>query len=288
MSAGYPAPITRAAPAFRLLYFVALPASAFVWLLPLAGVALTSIRSADDLNRGNVWGWPSEFMLVENYTGVFTTSPMGQLLANSFVIATSATAGAVAMACMAGFALARYRFGGNTLLLAMFIAGNFVPFQILMIPVRELFADTLALYNTRFALILFHATFQTGFATLFMRNFIRQLPDDLIDAARLEGVSELAIFWRIVLPLVRPAVAGVSLLVFTFVWNDFFWSLVLVHSDEVRPVTAGLQSLRGMWLTSWHLVSAGSILAAIPPVLLFFFLQRHFIAGLTLGASDGW
>ena len=88
-----------------------------------------------------------------------------------------------------------------------------------------------------------------------------------------------------VLPLVRPAMAAVSVLVFTFVWNDYFWALVLVQSDEVRPLTAGLQSLRGMWQTSWQLVSAASILAALPPVALFFAMQRHLVAGLTFGAG---
>jgi multiple sugar transport system permease protein len=99
-------------------------------------------------------------------------------------------------------------------------------------------------------------------------------------------MGELGILWRIVLPLVKPAIAALSVLVFTFVWNDYFWALVLVQSDSVRPVTAGLQALRGMWLTSWQLLSAGAILAALPPVLLFFLMQRQLIAGLTFGAGQ--
>ncbi len=116
-----------------------------------------------------------------------------------------------------------------------------------------------------------------------MRNFIRELPDAVLDAARVDGASELRIFWHIVLPLVRPAMASVAVLVFTFVWNDYFWSLVLVQSNAARPLTAGLQSLRGMWQTSWQLVCAASILAAAPPVTLFFLMQRHLIAGLAIG-----
>ena len=142
----------------------------------------------------------------------------------------------------------------------------------------------LGVYDTRWALILFHVAFQTGFCTLFMHNFIRDLPDAVLDAARMEGAGEFAVFWYIVLPLIRPAIAAVSVLVFTFVWNDYFWALVLVQSDSVRPLTAGLQSLRGMWQTSWQLVSAGSMLAALPPVALFFVMQRHLVAGLTAGA----
>ena len=92
---------------------------------------------------------------------------------------------------------------------------------------------------------------------------------------------QVKVLWHVVLPLVRPALAAVSVLVFTFIWNDYFWALVLAQSDEVRPLTAGLQSLRGMWQTSWQLVSAASILAALPPVALFFLMQRHLIAGLS-------
>jgi multiple sugar transport system permease protein len=281
----FPAPIGRASHASRVGYRTALLISLAVWLLPLAGVALTSVRSIDDLNRGNFWGWPGEIRLVENYAAVFSDSRMAQFILNSVLITLPAVAGAVALACMAGFALAKFRFRGNLLLFVIFIAGNLVPFQILMIPVRNLAIET-GIYDTRWALILFHVAFQTGFCTLFMRNFIRQLPDAMLDAARIEGSSELGIFWHIVLPLVRPAIAAIAALTFTFVWNDYFWSLVLVQSDDVRPLTAGLQSLRGMWLASWHLISAGSIIAAVPPVVLFFLMQQHFIAGLTAGAES--
>jgi multiple sugar transport system permease protein len=280
----YPAPIQGAPPAAQVAYRTALPLMLALWLLPLAAVMLTSIRPIEDLNRGNFWGWPSEISLGENYVAVFTTSPMGRFVVNSFIITIPAVAGAIALACMAGFALAKYRFKGNLLLFATFVAGNFVPFQVLMIPVRDLMVS-LHLYDTYWALIAFHVAFQTGFCTLVMRNFIRQLPDALIEAARLDGMGELGILWRIVLPLVRPAIAALAVLVFTFVWNDYFWALVLMQSDAVRPVTAGLQALRGMWLASWQLISAGAIIAALPPVLIFFFMQQQFVAGLTLGTQ---
>ena len=278
----YPSPIQNAPATAQIAYRTALPLILGVWLLPLAAVMLTSVRPIEDLNRGNFWGWPSEISLVENYAAVFTTSPMALFLLNSFVVTFPAVAGAIALACMAGFALAKYRFRGNLLLFAAFIGGNFVPFQVLMIPVRDL-TISLHLYDTYWALIAFHVAFQTGFCTLVMRNFIKQLPDALIDAARLDGMSEFRILWHIVLPLVRPALAALAVLVFTFVWNDYFWALVLVQSDAVRPVTAGLQALRGMWLASWQLMSAGAIIAALPPVAIFFIMQQHFVAGLTLG-----
>ena len=165
----------------------------------------------------------------------------------------------------------------------IFVGGNFVPFQILMVPVRTM-TLRFGLLDTYWALILFHLAFQTGFCTLFMRNFISTLPNALIESARVEGVNELKIFWYIIVPLLRPALAALAVLLFTFVWNDYFWALVLVQSDTVKPITTGIASLRGQWLAAWQLISAGSLVAALPPVAMFFILQRQFIAGLTLGA----
>ncbi|MFT6926734.1 MAG: multiple sugar transport system permease protein [Psychromonas sp.] len=282
----FPKPIKKSGRFANISYRVALPISIVLWLLPLIAVMMTSIRSIEDINKGNYWGWPESFNFIENYTEVFVSTSMGQYLLNSLLITLPAVAGAVALSTLAGFALAKYSFRGNMWIFAAFIAGNFVPFQILMIPVRDLTIG-LGLYDTHWALIFFHIAFQAGFCTLFMRNFIVGIPNALIEAARVEGVSEWKIFWHIVLPLVRPALAALAVLVFTFIWNDFFWALVLVQSDEVRPVTAGLSSLQGQWLSSWQFMSAGAVVAAIPPVILFFTMQRHFITGLTLGATKG-
>ncbi|UTV97903.1 carbohydrate ABC transporter permease [Marinomonas rhizomae] len=282
----FPTPIEKRSLPFNLSYRVAVWIALLLWLLPLIAVMMTSARSMADINSGNYWGIPSEWMLFENYTMVFTQTPMLRYLINSLVITLPAVFGAVALSTLAGYALAKYKFRGNVALFAAFIAGNFVPFQILMIPVRDL-TISMGLYDTASGLILFHIAFQTGFCTLFMRNFIVGLPDELIEAARVEGVSEWQIFWHVVLPLVRPALAALSVLVFTFIWNDYFWALVLVQSDEVRPITAGISALKGQWMASWQLIAAGSVIAALPPVILFFAMQKHFIAGLTLGATKG-
>jgi multiple sugar transport system permease protein len=211
---------------------------------------------------------------------------MGLFFVNSLIVTCCTVAGVLILSTMAAVALAKYRFPGRTFLFAMFIAGNFVPYQILMIPVRDLVLR-MGAYDTVWALILFHTAFQTGFATLFMRNFIVGLPDELFEAARLEGASELQILTKIVVPLVRPALAGLSVLLFTFVWNDYFWALVLVQSDAAKPLTLGLAGLKGEWLTAWNLISTGAVLAALPPVALFFLMQKHFVAGLTVGAVKG-
>ena len=283
----FPTPIRTRSTTVQTSYRVGLWVALVLWLLPLIAVMATSVRSLEDITTGNYWGWPTDFLLIENFTEVFTRTPMGLYLINSVVITVPTVIGAVGLATMAGFALAQYRFHGNIVLFAMFIAGNFIPFQILMIPVRSL-TISLGMYDTVYALILFHIAFQSGFCTLFMRNFIKALPYELIEAARIEGANEFQLFWYVVLPLVRPALAALAVLVFTFVWNDYFWALALVTSDSAKPITLGLQSLRGdQWVGLWHLISAGSIVAALPPVAMFFLMQRHFIAGLTLGGVKG-
>ncbi len=282
----FPRPIEHAPVSRRIIYQVMLPISLFVWLLPLLAIFMTSIRSAKDINSGNVFGWPSSFDLFANYSGVFIRSNAGQYFLNSIWITVPTVALSISLACLAGYALAIYKFRASVPLFFLFIAGNFVPFQILMVPVRELSVQT-GLYNTVTGLVLFHAAFQTGFCTLFMRNFIRALPFELIESARIDGVKEWHIFWHLVLPLVRPAVAALSVLIFTFVWNDFFWATVLTQGESSKPVTAGLNALNGQFVSNWHLVSAAAILAAMPPVLMFFLMQKHFIAGLTLGATKG-
>jgi multiple sugar transport system permease protein len=278
----FPRPIEQTSARTQLLYKLALPVALILWLLPLLGVALTSVKPASDLAQGNYFGWPS-YLAFSNYGDVFRNSPIGQYILNSFKVTIPTVIGTVALATMTGFALGVYKFRSNLLIFFIFVAGNFVPFQILMVPVRQMTLN-LGLYNTTLGLALFHIAFQTGFCTLFMRNFIRALPRELIEAARVEGVSEFRIFWYVVLPLMRPAIAALAVLVFTFIWNDYFWATVLTTGAATQPVTAGLYTLNGQWIAQWQLVSAGSIVAALPPVLMFFLMQRHFIAGLTLGA----
>jgi multiple sugar transport system permease protein len=279
----FPRPIQTASPAAQVAYKTLLPISLILWLLPLIAVAVFSVKPDVDFTTGNYWGLPSSFEFTNNYGQVFFNSDMPRYMLNSFLITIPTVIGAVALSAMAGFALGIYRFKSNLWLFFMFVAGNFVPFQILMVPVRDLTLD-LGLYNTKTGLVLFHIASQTGLCTLFMRNFIRQLPFPLIEAARVEGVAEWRIFWYVVLPLMKPALAALSVLIFTFIWNDYFWAVVLTQGPEAQPVTAGITSFNAQFRAAYHMMSAGSIVAALPPVAMFFLMQKHFIAGLTLGA----
>lgn len=280
----FPTPIQRRPYPVRVIYIVIVIAILILFLLPLYAIVLTSIRPGSDITAGNYWGIPSRFAMFENYGEVFNParSPMLRYFINSALITLPAVFFSILISSMAGFALAVYRFRGRILLYAMFIAGNFIPFQILMIPVRTMFVR-FGLFDTIFGLALFHTAFQTGFATFFLRNFIVELPFSLVESARVEGASEIRIFRSVILPLLRPALASLGVLLFTFIWNDFFWALTLVQSDRARPITFGLSALKGQWLISWNLIAAGSVIAALPSVLVFFILQRQFIQGLTLG-----
>ena len=279
----FPTPIEKRSRSAQLTYQSLLPLALIMWLLPLIAVAVFSIKPAEDFTQGNYWGVPSSFDLFSNYGQVFFNSDMPRYMLNSVLITVPTVIGAVALSCLAGFALGIYKFKSNIWIFFMFVAGNFVPFQILMVPVRDLTLD-MGLYNTKTGLVLFHIAFQTGFCTLFMRNFIRALPFELIEAARVEGIAEWKIFWYVVIPLMKPAIAALSVLIFTFIWNDYFWAVVLTQGPESQPVTAGITSFNAQFRAAYHLMSAGSIVAALPPVLMFFLMQKHFIAGLTLGA----
>ena len=279
----FPRPIQQSSASAQRLYQTMLPIALILWLLPLIAVAVFSIKPASDFTQGNYWGVPGSFEFANNYGQVFFNSDMPRYMLNSVLITVPTVIGAVALSAMAGFALGIYNFRSNIWVFFMFVAGNFVPFQILMVPVRDLTLD-LGLYNTKTGLVLFHIAFQTGFCTLFMRNFIRALPFPLIEAARVEGVAEWRIFWFVVLPLMKPALAALAVLIFTFIWNDYFWAIVLTQGPDAQPVTAGITSFNAQYRAAYHLMSAGSIVAALPPVLMFFLMQKHFIAGLTLGA----
>ncbi|MEJ6478195.1 MAG: multiple sugar transport system permease protein [Paracoccaceae bacterium] len=279
----FPTPIEKTSRAWQITYQSLIPVVLVIWLLPLIAVAVFSMKPLADFTNGNYWGLPSSFEGFANYYRVFFESDMPRYLLNSVFITVPTVIGAVALSAMTGFALGIYKFKGNLLIFFLFIAGNFVPFQILMVPVRDLTLD-LGLYDTKTGLVLFHIAFQTGFCTLFMRNFIRALPFQLIEAARVEGIAEWRIFIFVVLPLIKPALAALSVLVFTFIWNDYFWAIVLTQGPGSQPVTAGITSFNSQFVAQYHLMSAGSIVAALPPVAMFFLMQKHFIAGLTLGA----
>jgi multiple sugar transport system permease protein len=147
--------------------------------------------------------------------------------------------------------------------------------------------DALHIYNTYWAVIVFHTAFQLGFCTFVLRNYMRTIPGELLEAARMDGCSEFRIYSQIMMPLTLPAVAAVATLEFTWIFNDFLWALILIQNNALKPVTTGLASLQGQYRMDWTVIISGSLLAALPTVIVFLLLQRYFVAGLTLGATKG-
>ena len=255
-----------------------------LWLLPILGVLLTSIKPLEEIHLGQLWTWPGQIAW-GNYSRAFVEAGMGSALLNSLLITLPAVLGALAFSLVNGYVLAKCPIKGGSFITKVFLSGMFLPFQVLMIPVYLLSVYGLGLYDSHLGVILFHIAFQIGFGSFFMKRFIAEIPDSIIDAGRMDGASEARILWSFVFPLSWPALSALGVLIFTWVWNDYLWSAVLLQSDHLKPVTTSLQNLQGQWSTAYHLQAAGAVMAALPPTLLFLILQKHFVRGLTMGGE---
>lgn len=274
---------SRQNPANDIAKYIFLTLFTLTWLVPIFATVLTSFRTMDDITLHGFWSLPKNPSL-HNFSAAWTQAHIRLYLLNSFIITIPSLIGMLFFSSLNAYALARYRFKGNLAIYFMYVAGTLLPFQILLLPVFRL-TNKLGLYDTYGALILIHTAFQMGFCTFVMRNFMRTVPGEILDAARVDGCSEFRIYWQVMLPLSLPSLAALATLEFTWVFNDFLWALILLQSDSLRPVTAGLATLQGQYVTDWPLITAGALLATLPTVLVFIFLQRYFIQGLTLGSG---
>lgn len=263
--------------------YVFLTFLAGLWLIPIFASLLTSLRTMDDITITGFWAIPREISF-GNFARAWDDARVSTYLANSFIITIPSLLFTLFLSSLTAYALARFRFKLNLPIYFMFVAGTLLPFQILLLPVFRL-ANTLGIYNTYFALIVIHTTFQMGFCTFVLRNFMRTVPGEIFEAARVDGCSEFKIYWRIMLPLSLPAMASLATLEFTWIFNDYIWAIVLVNKQTLMPATAGLATLRGQFTTNWPVITAGALLSTIPTLIVFVFLQRYFIQGLTLGSG---
>ncbi len=253
------------------------------YMAPFFSAILTSVRTQDDISLNGFFSVPREIVL-ENYSEAWVRGGVSKYMLNSFIITIPALVGTIFLSSLSAYALARFKFPGNRLLYFMYVAGTMLPFQILLLPVF-LLTNKLGLYNTYWGVILIHVAFQLGFCTFVLRNFMRTIPGDIMEAARIDGASEFGIYWRVVMPLTVPAIAAVATLEFTWIFNDYLWAIILVQNDDLKPVTAGLSTLQGQFITDWPLIVAGALIATVPTLIVFFALQRYFIGGLTLGSG---
>ena len=254
-----------------------------LWLLPVIAAGITSIRTMDDISQNGMWTFP-EVLTFSNFPTAWESANVSKYLLNSFIITMPSLIGMLFLSSLGAYALARFKFKGNMFIYFIFVAGTMLPFQILLLPVFRL-TNELGLYDTYASMILIHTAFQMGFCTFVLRNFMRTIPNDILDAARVDGCNEFRIYWQIMLPLTMPSLAALATLEFTWVFNDYLWAIILLRSDTLKPVTAGLATLQGQYTTDWPLITAGALLATVPTLFIFIFLQRYFIQGLTMGSG---
>lgn len=254
------------------------------WLIPVFSAFYTAIRTQGDLTMNGFFSLPREIKITENFLTAWERGRVGTYLGNSFIITIPSLIGMLSLSSLAAFALARYKFRANLLVYFMFVTGTMLPFQIMMIPVFSL-TSWAGLYNQFGGVIMIHVAFQLGFCTFVLRNFMRTVPSEILEAARMDGAGEFRLYWQIMMPLSLPALAALATLEFTWVFNDYLWAIVLINDGSKKPVTAGVAALRGQFLTDWPILIAGALIATIPTVIVFTFLQRYFIQGLTLGSG---
>jgi multiple sugar transport system permease protein len=256
-----------------------------LWLVPIATALITSVRTNSDIVSRGFLAIPNTLSL-QSYAEAWQRGGLAHYLPNSFIITIPSLIATLFLSSLSAYALSRFRFPGDRIILFIYVAGMMLPFQILLLPVFRL-TDALHIYNTYWAVIIFHTAFQLGFCTFVLRNYMRTIPGELLEAARMDGCGEFRIYSQIMMPLTLPAVAAVATLEFTWIFNDFLWALILIQNNALKPVTTGLASLQGQYRMDWTVIISGSLLAALPTVIVFLLLQRYFVAGLTLGATKG-
>ena len=247
-------------------------------LIPFLWMIVSSLQS-----RSQLYQIPPVWFPVPprwaNYTEVWVSINFARYFLNSCIVSSVVTVSAVLISAMGGFSFAKYDFPGKRALFLYFIATLMIPYQVTLIPLFLIFRY-LGLLDTYLAMILPGMT--SAFGIFMMRQFISNIPEDLLDSARIDGAREAGIFWRVVLPNIKPALSALAVFVFVGIWNDFIWPLVAISSDELKPIQVGLASFVQQHSASWHLVMAGATCALVPVILVFLVFQRQFVAGVVL------
>jgi multiple sugar transport system permease protein len=254
-----------------------------LWVLPLVFVILISLRSFDDIATHGLGTWPSSFTFSAFQTA-WVDGHVAGALKNSVIVTVGAVIAVLFLSSLSAFALSRYHIPFGRGILLIMLAGNLLPPQILLIPVAKI-CELLGIYDTLFALVIVQVGFGMGFFTFVLHGFMRSLPQEMFEAAKIDGAGDLRIYATIVLPLCRPALAALAALESTWVFNDLLWTLTVLRTDVKFPITAALLNLQGGYTTSWNVVAAGALIAAIPTTIVFFAFQRHFVSGLLVGAN---
>ncbi|MEA2027322.1 MAG: carbohydrate ABC transporter permease [Chloroflexota bacterium] len=252
----------------------------FIVLAPMALIVINSMRPSRDIFREPI-ALP-ESINFDSYIKAWGEASFSEYFFNSLVIVTASVVIATAVSALAAYVLGRYSFRGSGLLAVFFLSGLLLPFRLAIMPLFLLLQD-LGLVDTRLGLILVYAATGVPFSVFILSAYFRQLPVELSEAARIDGAGEFTIFGRVMLPLVRPALATVAVFQFVPLWNDFFFPLVLLRSSEKWTLPVGMTRFFGEFQTDWSTLFAGIIITTLPLIIVFLLATKQIIAGLTAG-----
>ena len=266
---------------------------ALVWLVPSVGLLITSFRPRPDIASSGWWETFSTLnFTLDNYDQVLSGADMGSSFLNSLFISIPATLIPLFIGALAAFAFSWINFPFRDTIFLAIVALMVVPIQMSLVPMLKLFqalgenvfGDRTFITGSFGGIWLAHAAFALPFCIFLLRNFFITLPRDLIEAARVDGASNLRIFWKVILPLSVPALASFAIFQFLWVWNDLLMSLVFVQEPDLLPMTVRISQVQSTYGVEWHLLSAGSFVLMAVPLIVFFSLQRFFVQGLLAGS----
>jgi multiple sugar transport system permease protein len=288
---------TRLTPA-RVLLQAFLITMAVAWLIPIGTAIYNSFRFYEaDTQVNGPFSLPDRLTL-DNYREAWRVGHMSHTFRNTAFIVLPALFLILLLSSMLAFACTRYSWRFNIAFLVLFTAGNLMPYQVLFQPLFQMYkrvpwpdilsdTNTGDLLGTKVAVILIHVAFQVGFCTFVLANYMKTIPKEISEAAAVDGASVPRQFFQVILPLTRPALAALATLEFTWLYNDFFWGAVLLNQGDQRPITSSIAVLNGQYASDSNLIAAASIMIALPTLMVYLVLQKHFISGLTLGANKG-
>jgi len=287
----------RRARLWRASLYVFLTTMAVLWLVPLAGAVYASFRPYAETQKFGIFSMPKT-LTVQNYKNAWTQGGMTRAFENTMFIVIPSLILILGFSSAVAFTVSRFSWRFNVVLLLVFTAGNLLPPQVIFQPLFQMFkatpwpdflsdTNTGSLLGTKIAVILIHVAFQIGFCTFVLSNYMKTIPKELGEAALVDGAGVVRQFFQVVMPLCRPALAALATLEFTWLYNDFFWAVVLLNQGAERPITSSIANLGGQFFSDDNLIAAASMIIIVPTLAVYLALQRHFISGLTLGANKG-